>query len=96
MAALCATKFSKPTAVCVCYRHEAQVKCRRCGNRKKVVCGCIQVCSRFDVMVIVQICFLHLIEGANGMWIIGGRDAKEKNFKCSHGLIFCRTPSAGV
>mmetsp|Transcript_106052 Transcript_106052/g.253129 ORF Transcript_106052/g.253129 Transcript_106052/m.253129 type:complete len:535 (-) Transcript_106052:162-1766(-) len=34
--------------------------------------------------------------GANGMWIIGGQDAKDKNFKCSHGFIFCRTQNAGV
>ncbi|CAE7200426.1 unnamed protein product, partial [Symbiodinium necroappetens] len=30
------------------------------------------------------------------MWIIGGQDAKDKNFKCSHGFIFCRTQNAGV
>jgi len=34
--------------------------------------------------------------GANGMWIIGGQDAKDKNFKCSHGFIFCRTQNSGV
>eukprot|EP00435_Cladocopium_sp_Y103_P023415 s2774_g5.t1 len=33
--------------------------------------------------------FFWLYSGTNGMWIIGAKDAKDKNFKCSHGLIFC-------
>eukprot|EP00913_Durusdinium_trenchii_P012294 g11543.t1 len=37
-----------------------------------------------------------LYSGANGMWIIGGREAKDKAFKCSHGQIFCRTSHGGV
>lgn len=40
--------------------------------------------------------FFWLYSGTNGMWIIGAKDAKDKNFKCSHGLIFCRTLHHGV
>mmetsp|Transcript_95508 Transcript_95508/g.279287 ORF Transcript_95508/g.279287 Transcript_95508/m.279287 type:complete len:565 (-) Transcript_95508:148-1842(-) len=37
-----------------------------------------------------------LYSGVNGMWIIGARDAKEKKFACSHGLIFCKVLHGGI
>lgn len=36
-----------------------------------------------------------LYSGAKGMWIVGGADAKEKGFRCSHGNLFCRTLHTG-
>jgi len=32
-----------------------------------------------------------IYSGHNGMWIVGGDDAKEKNFQCNHGVLFCKT-----
>lgn len=37
-------------------------------------------------------CWLY--SGSNGMWIIGGADAKEKNFQCTRGVIYCKTAHA--
>jgi len=37
-----------------------------------------------------------LYSSGNGMWIVGGRDAKEKNFKSAHGLMFNRTLHGGA
>lgn len=39
-------------------------------------------------------CWLY--SGINGMWIIGGADAKEKDFQCTRGVIYCRTPHQGM
>eukprot|EP00421_Protoceratium_reticulatum_P015833 CAMPEP_0168396706 /NCGR_PEP_ID=MMETSP0228-20121227/20689_1 /TAXON_ID=133427 /ORGANISM="Protoceratium reticulatum, Strain CCCM 535 (=CCMP 1889)" /LENGTH=553 /DNA_ID=CAMNT_0008410161 /DNA_START=56 /DNA_END=1717 /DNA_ORIENTATION=+ len=37
-----------------------------------------------------------LYSGSNGMWIIGGSDAKDKAFDCSKGQIFCRVLHGGT
>eukprot|EP00933_Yihiella_yeosuensis_P018678 TRINITY_DN15257_c0_g1_i1.p1 TRINITY_DN15257_c0_g1~~TRINITY_DN15257_c0_g1_i1.p1 ORF type:complete len:561 (-),score=97.48 TRINITY_DN15257_c0_g1_i1:121-1731(-) len=37
-----------------------------------------------------------LYSGSNGMWIIGGQDAKDKNFECSRGMIYNRTLHGGA
>mmetsp|Transcript_78057 Transcript_78057/g.181045 ORF Transcript_78057/g.181045 Transcript_78057/m.181045 type:complete len:553 (+) Transcript_78057:28-1686(+) len=37
-----------------------------------------------------------LYSGVNGMWIIGGSDAKEKNFQCSRGMVFCKVLHGGI
>ena len=62
--------------------------------------GCIQVRQLpDDAVAYLDLCLCaHRVmpAGANGMWIIGGQDAKDKNFKCSHGFIFCRTQNSGV
>mmetsp|Transcript_57662 Transcript_57662/g.122669 ORF Transcript_57662/g.122669 Transcript_57662/m.122669 type:complete len:659 (-) Transcript_57662:27-2003(-) len=39
-------------------------------------------------------CWLY--SGPNGMWIVGGDDARAKNFKTTRGVIFCRTPHLGL
>lgn len=39
-------------------------------------------------------CWLY--SGTNGMWIVGGSDARDKNFDCSHGVLFCRTLHGGI
>eukprot|EP00930_Biecheleria_cincta_P036067 TRINITY_DN24767_c0_g1_i1.p1 TRINITY_DN24767_c0_g1~~TRINITY_DN24767_c0_g1_i1.p1 ORF type:complete len:530 (+),score=64.46 TRINITY_DN24767_c0_g1_i1:39-1628(+) len=37
-----------------------------------------------------------LYSGTNGLWIVGSRDARDENFQCSHGMIYCRTPHGGA
>lgn len=39
-------------------------------------------------------CWLY--SGSNGMWIIGGSDAKEKEFQCTRGVIYCKTVHGGL
>lgn len=39
-------------------------------------------------------CWLY--SGSNGMWIIGGNDAKEKDFQCTRGVIYCKTAHGGL
>lgn len=39
-------------------------------------------------------CWLYT--GTNGMWIIGGSDAKAKNFECTRGVIYCQTAHNGL
>jgi len=39
-------------------------------------------------------CWLY--SGTNGMWIIGGADAKVKEFKCTRGVVYCRVPHGGA
>lgn len=38
-------------------------------------------------------CWLY--SGSNGMWIIGGADAKAKDFNCTRGVIYCREAHHG-
>jgi len=39
-------------------------------------------------------CWLY--SGVNGMWIIGGADAKAKNYQCTRGVIYCKTAHGGM
>lgn len=39
-------------------------------------------------------CWLY--SGPNGMWIIGGSDARERNFQCTRGVIYCKTVHSGL
>mmetsp|Transcript_84436 Transcript_84436/g.262141 ORF Transcript_84436/g.262141 Transcript_84436/m.262141 type:complete len:551 (+) Transcript_84436:118-1770(+) len=39
-------------------------------------------------------CWLY--SGPNGMWIIGGGDAKERNFQCTRGVLYCKTVHSGL
>mmetsp|Transcript_30572 Transcript_30572/g.87743 ORF Transcript_30572/g.87743 Transcript_30572/m.87743 type:complete len:577 (-) Transcript_30572:85-1815(-) len=39
-------------------------------------------------------CWIY--SGTNGMWIVGGGDAKAKNFQCTRGVIYCKTPHGGL
>merc|ERR1719188_2079355 len=38
-------------------------------------------------------CWLY--SGSNGMWIIGGKDAREKDFRTTRGVIYCKTVHRG-
>jgi len=37
-----------------------------------------------------------LYSGTNGMWIVGSKGAKDRNFDCSRGVIYSNTPHGGV
>merc|ERR1719215_215745 len=37
-----------------------------------------------------------LYSGSNGSWIIGGSDAKEKNFNCARGVVYSKLPHGGL
>lgn len=39
-------------------------------------------------------CWLY--SGSNGMWIIGGSDARERSFQCTRGVIYRKTIHAGL
>eukprot|EP00913_Durusdinium_trenchii_P012292 g11541.t1 len=39
-------------------------------------------------------CYLYC--GVNGSWILGGSDAKEKDFKCAKGVIYSKRTSGGL
>jgi len=39
-------------------------------------------------------CWLY--SGPNGMWIVGGSDARERNFQCTRGVIYCKTTHSGL